>query len=194
MYTLVSPVDGDVLARNINPGFEVQGQYSGGSAAELFTIGEMDEVWVIGDVYESDIGRVRVGSPVTVTVVSLPGRVLSGAIDWVSGILDADTRTAKVRCRLSNADNTLRPEMFATVRISVDRRRALAVPRSAVLHLGEYGVVFLQTDEGDARQRFLRVPVDVDQAVAGDWIEVRHGVEAGQRVVSRGAEALAQLL
>jgi cobalt-zinc-cadmium efflux system membrane fusion protein len=193
-YSLVSPIDGAVVARNINPGFEVQGQYGGGAATELFTIGEIDEVWVLGDVYEGDLAKVRVGSPVTVTAVALPARVLSGTIDWVSSILDADTRTAKVRCRLSNPDKTLRPEMFATLRISVDRRRALAVPRSAVLQLGGYGVVFLQTDEGNTRQRFLRVPVDVELDAPGDWIEVRHGIQAGQRVVARGADSLSQML
>jgi cobalt-zinc-cadmium efflux system membrane fusion protein len=84
--------------------------------------------------------------------------------------------------------------MLATMRISVDRRRALAVPRSAVLQLGGYGVVFLQTDEENTRHRFLRIPVDVELDPPGDWIEVRHGVQAGQRVVARGAESLAQML
>jgi cobalt-zinc-cadmium efflux system membrane fusion protein len=84
--------------------------------------------------------------------------------------------------------------MFATMRVSVDQRRALAVPRSALLRLGEYRVVFVQLDDGNMRQRFARVPVDVDEGVSGAWVEVKHGIEPGQRVVVRGAEPLSQML
>ena len=62
-FTLTSPVSGEVLVRNLNLGVEVQGQYSGGASQELFTIGELDEVWVIADVYELDMARVTVGTP-----------------------------------------------------------------------------------------------------------------------------------
>ncbi len=60
-YTLTTPIDGEVIARQLNPGIEVQGQYDTGNAVELFTIGELDKVWVLADVYESDLGRVAVG-------------------------------------------------------------------------------------------------------------------------------------
>src|SRR5580698_9360211 len=86
-YTLVSPVDGEVLARNIGPGVEVQGQYSGGTAQELFTIGDLDQVWVLGDIYEADLERVRVGSTATVTVLDAD-KPFTGRVDWVSGMLD----------------------------------------------------------------------------------------------------------
>ena len=80
-YTLTSPVDGEVLLRNINPGIEVQGQYSGGTAQELFTIGELDRVWVLGNLYEMDLARVHVGTPASVTVVAYPGAVFHGRVD-----------------------------------------------------------------------------------------------------------------
>ena len=62
----------------MNPGAEVQGQYSGGAAVELFTIGELDSVWALADVFEMDLGRVRKGAPVTLKVVAYPDRVFSG--------------------------------------------------------------------------------------------------------------------
>jgi membrane fusion protein, heavy metal efflux system len=193
-YTLVSPVDGEVLARNINPGIEVQGQYSSGSAQELFTVGEIDTVWVIADLYEMDLARVHVGSPVELRVVSYKDAVFDGTVDWVSGTLDPTTRTTKVRCILANADRKLRPEMYATARISVDRKHALAIPRSALLRLGEYKVVFVEVGRDDARVRFARFPVDVDEGEASAWLEVKHGVEIGQRVVVSGAILLSQRL
>jgi cobalt-zinc-cadmium efflux system membrane fusion protein len=195
-HTLVSPIDGEIVARNINPGMEVLGQYASGTAQELFTVGELDEVWVLGDIYEVDIAKVRVGLPVSITVVSSQTMVLPGTVDWVSSTLDPDTRTAKVRCRLHNPDDALRPEMFATMRVSVDRRRALAVPRSAVLRLGGYHFVFVQLDDVNGHARFARVPVDVDdQGLLSDaWVVIKHGVEPGQKVVASGAEPLTQML
>jgi cobalt-zinc-cadmium efflux system membrane fusion protein len=193
-YTLVSPIEGEVLMRNINPGIEVQGQYGGGSATELFTIGEIDKVWVLADLYEMDLARVHVGSPAVVTVVSYPGKSFKGQVDWVSGMLDPATRTAKVRCTFDNPDRLLRPEMYATVQISVDQKKALAIPRNALLRLGEYKVVFLQVGEGDGKVRFERAPVDVDEGESSQWLEVKHGLEAGQKVVVSGAILLSQKL
>jgi cobalt-zinc-cadmium efflux system membrane fusion protein len=192
-YTLVSPVDGEVLARNIGPGIEVQGQYSGGAAQELFTIGDLDQVWVLGDVYEVDLERVRVGSAATVTALDAEKR-FAGRVDWVSGILDPATRTAKVRCVFDNPGKELRPEMYTSMQISVDPRRALAIPESALLRLGEYRAVFVEVSQKDGRLGFERVPVEVEERESSPWLEVRHGVDPGQKVVTRGGAMLSQLL
>jgi cobalt-zinc-cadmium efflux system membrane fusion protein len=193
-YTLASPIEGEVLMRNINPGIEVQGQYGGGTATELFTIGEVDKVWVLGDLYEMDLARVHVGSPAVVTVVTYKDKVFKGQVDWVSGMLDPNTRTAKVRCTFDNPDKLLRPEMYATVQISVDQTKALAIPRGALLRLGEYKVVFVEVGEGEGRVRFERVPVDVDEGESSQWLEVKHGLTAGQKIVVSGAILLSQKL
>jgi cobalt-zinc-cadmium efflux system membrane fusion protein len=193
-YTLASPIEGEVLLRNINPGIEVQGQYGGGTAQELFTIGELDKVWVLADLYEMDLARVHVGSPAAVTVVTYKDKVFKGQVDWVSGMLDPSTRTAKVRCTFENPDRLLRPEMYATVQISVDQKRALAIRRPALLRMGEYNVVFVQVGEGNGVVRFERLPVDVDEGEASQWLEVRHGLEAGQKIVISGAILLSQKL
>lgn len=192
-YTLPAPIDGEVLVRNISPGIEVQGQYSGGGAVELFTIGELDRVWVLGDLYEVDMARVRVGAPAQVTVVAYPDKVYSGQVDWVSGSLDPSTRTAKVRCTFDNPDKLLRPMMYSTVKIAVAQRTALAIPRAALLRLGEYKVVFVQIGDSDGRVRFERLPVDVNES-DGPWLEVKHGLDAGQKIVVTGAALLSQKL
>jgi membrane fusion protein, heavy metal efflux system len=193
-YTLRSPIDGEILLRNISPGIEVQGQYSDGATQELFTIGELDKVWVLGDLYEVDLARVKVGSPAVVSVVTYPGKVFRGKVDWVSGMLDPNTRTAKVRCTFDNPDALLRPEMYATVQISVEQKRALAIPRGALLRLGEYKVVFVEIGESEGRVRFERIPVDVDEGESSEWLEVKHGLAPGQKVVTSGAILLSQKL
>ena len=195
-YALTAPIEGEVLLRQINPGMEVQGQYSGGSSQtpDLFTIGELDRVWVLGDIYEIDLGRVHVGTPAQVTVVAYPGKVFKGTVDWLSGALDPNTRTAKVRCTFENPDRLLRPMMYSTVQIAVDQRKALAIPRDAVKRMGEYKLVFVQVGESDGRVKFERVPVDVDDREGNPWLEVKHGLDASQRIVVNGKDFLSQKL
>ncbi len=193
-YTLTSPVDGEILLRNINPGIEVQGQYSGGATQELFTVGELDKIWVFADIYEIDMARVHVGAPAAVTVLTYKDKVFQGKVDWISGGLDPNTRTAKVRCTFDNPEHLLRPLMYATVRIAVDQKKALAIPRDAVVHLGEYRVVFVQLADEDGHVRFERLPVDLDEREGSPWIAVKHGLDAGQKVVVAGSTYLSQRL
>lgn len=194
-YTLRAPIDGEVIARNVNPGTEVQGQYSGGNPVELFTIGELDRVWVMADLYEQDFAQVKRGARVRVRVAAYPNRPFEGHVDWVSDQLDATSRTAKVRCALQNPTRELKPEMSAQVSISVEERRALAVPPKAVLHLGDQTVVFVEKPESNAALRkFERRPIAVDEDLGGEYLPVVRGVERGERVVTSGAINLSGML
>ncbi len=194
-YTLRAPIAGEVVARNVNPGTEVQGQYSGGSVVELFTVGELDTVWVMADVFEMDLGRVKQGTECLVKVVAYPNRVFKGSADWVSDTLDPTTRTAKVRCKLPNDDRDLKPEMYATVALSVEQQRALALPRSAILHLGDQTMVFVDLGKSsDGRLRLERRPVSVNEELGGDYLPVIRGIAAGERVVTLGAVLLSGML
>lgn len=194
-YTLTAPIDGEVLARNLNPGIEVQGQYGGNAVQELFTIGELDRVWVMADIYEIDLARVKVGTKAIVKVVSSPDKTFEGKVDWVSAVLDPTSRTAKVRCIFDNPDRLLKPEMYATVLISVDEKRAVAVPRSSVIRLGDQTVVFTQTGQTpEGKLKFERVPVSVDEGESGNWLPVAHGVEPGMKIVTSGAILLSGML
>ena len=185
---LRSPIAGDVVARGVSPGLDVQGQYSGGNALELFTIGNLDSPWVVADVFEVDMPRVRVGAPVTVSVVSYPERQFSGRVDWISGALDAATRTVKVRCTMNDAGHLLRPEMFATVSIATETNPTLAIPRSSVVRVGDEMVAFV--DKGTSPtggERFERRVVAIDDTQSGEYVPVLRGVQPGERVVSSGA-------
>jgi len=194
-YTLRAPIDGEVVSRTMSPGMEVVGQYSQGNALELFTIGELDHVWVVADVFEMDLGRVKKGARVTVRVVTYPSRIFEGAVDWVSGQLDPNTRTAKVRCTIANPERDLKPEMYATVSVSVAERKALAIPRSAMLRLGDQTVVFVESGAApNGLIRFERRPVAVDEDEGGDYLPVTHGLERGEKIVTSGAILLAGMI
>jgi cobalt-zinc-cadmium efflux system membrane fusion protein len=192
-YRVPAEIAGEVLMRGALPGIEVQGQYSIGSAAELFTIGDIDRVWVLADVFQMDLARVPLGAPVAVTVVTYPGRVFWGTVDWVSGMMDPTTRTAKVRCTFDNADHALKPEMYVTVQITVDQKRVVAIPRSAFLRLGDQTVIFVERGRAsDGRVRYQRVPVTVeDEGEGSNWLPVTHGVTKGTPIVTAGAILLA---
>jgi cobalt-zinc-cadmium efflux system membrane fusion protein len=191
-YVLRAHIDGDVVARAVNPGVEIQGQYAGGGpAAELFTVGDDSQVWVMADAFEVDLARVKAGEHVKVSAVAYPGKVFDGTVDWVSGALDPVTRTAKVRCTIPNPDHQLKPEMFATVSIAVAGKHKLAVPRAAVRHLGEQTVVFVPVGTApDGRLRFERRPVMVDEQEPGDFVPVTRGVDKGEQVVTSGSVLL----
>jgi cobalt-zinc-cadmium efflux system membrane fusion protein len=141
-----------------------------------------------------DIARVKIGSPAVVRVVSYRDQLFKGTVDWVSGVLDPTTRTARVRCTFDNPELHLKPEMYATVQISVEQRRALAIPRNSVLRLGEQTVVFVEKGEEQGRIKYERVPVMVDEGESSDWLVVQRGLTVGQRIVVNGAILLSQML
>jgi multidrug efflux pump subunit AcrA (membrane-fusion protein) len=130
-----------------------------------------------------------------VKVVAYPDRVFKGEADWVSEALDPSTRTAKVRCRLDNTDRALKPEMYATAALAVDQQRALALPRSAILHLGDQTMAFVDLGESsNGRTRFERRPVSVNEDLGGSYLPVLRGISAGERVVTSGAILLSGML
>jgi cobalt-zinc-cadmium efflux system membrane fusion protein len=195
-YTLRAPIDGEVISRsNVNPGTEVAGQYAAGNALELFTIGELDVVWVLADIFEVDLPRLKPGSQVKVTVIAYPKQPFTGKVEWISDTLDPASRTAKVRCAIPNPKRELKPEMYATIAIAAPGKPAVAVPRDAVLRLGEQTVVFVSVGDNPAGQRrFERRPVSVNEDAADDLIPVARGLKAGEQVVSSGAILLAGAL
>ena len=194
-YTLRSDLDGEVFMKAVSPGMEIAGQYGGGTPLELFTVGQADPVWVLADVFELDVRRVKMGSKVIVNVVSWPDRAFEGKLDWISTALDPSTHATKVRCTFANADGALKPEMFATVKISVDVKKAIAIPRTAVLRFSDQTVVFLGRGVGkDGRQRFERVPIAVDEGEGSEWLTVDHGLEKGDVLVTAGSILLSSML
>ena len=195
-YTLPAPIAGEILVRNINQGVEVQGQYSGGATQELFTIGDLDAVVIYGDLYEMDLARVSVGTPAEISLVAYPGRTFPGAVDWVASALDPATRAARVRITLNNPNHELRPEMYATVELAAAKHRALALPRSALLRLGNDDVVLVRLGEpgADGVSKYGRRQVEVVEGGRDGVLEVVSGLRNGESVVTDGALLLSQKL
>ena len=97
-----------------------------------------------------------------------------------------------MRCILDNTDRAFKPEMYATLFIAVDERRALAIPRGALLRIGEQTSVFVEKGKSaDGRRVFARSPVTVDEAEGGKWLPLTHGPDRGSRIVTEGTILLA---
>jgi cobalt-zinc-cadmium efflux system membrane fusion protein len=187
-FLLKSPISGEIVNRSATPGLEVQGMLSSANVVqELFTVGDIDRVWVWGDVYERDLGKVRRDLSVAITSVADPSRVVKGTIDFVGDALDKDTHTARIRCVVPNRDHFLKPEMYVTLSIEFDRRDLLALPRAAVIRSGDRQVVFVENGKTEnCRTRFQQRAVALGDADDG-WVSIVSGLRAGERVVVSGS-------
>jgi cobalt-zinc-cadmium efflux system membrane fusion protein len=118
-----------------------------------------------------------------VKVPAYPDTVFTGKITYVGDVLDPDSRTAKLRCVIANRDGRLKLEMFATVEIPLPvKEEAIVVPAAAVQVVGDLRVVFVQKGETQFEKRVVEVGER-----SGDWVEIRSGLRAGERIVSEGA-------
>ena len=147
----------------------------------VYRIAPTDQVWVLANVYEQDLPWVRLGNDVTLALPSGGGPARHGKVSFVAPELAGDTRTGTIRIAAANRDGVLKPGMFIDVRMHVSLGRRLAIPESAVLPTGERRVVFV--DLGDGRLESRDVTLG---ARAGEWVEVRSGLAAGDRVVTAG--------
>ena len=187
-FLLRSPISGEIVNRAATPGLEVQGMLSSGSVVgELFTVGDIGRVWVWGDVYERDLGKVGRGQKVEISSVAYPGRVIAGSVDFVGNTLDPQTHTARIRCDVPNADHVLKPEMFVTLTLELERREMLALPRNAVIRAGDRQTVYVEDGKtADGRSRFRERPIAIGEPDDG-WVSVRSGLGPGERVVVSGS-------
>ncbi len=178
-FDLKSPLTGTVVERNVTVGVMVGAD----PTQMLYTIADLNMLQVVAEVYERDLSRVSKGTPVTVTVEAYPDETFSGTIVYVGDVVDPTTRTIKVRCNVTNHDLKLKPEMFARVRLKTGSSTpVLALPKEAVIEVGGQAFVFVQAADG----RYVRRPV-VTGTMAGDTIQIREGLQAGERVVVKGA-------
>ena len=195
-YLLRSPIDGLVVARNASPGLEVQGQYANANTVvELFTVGEIDQLWLLGDVYEMDLPHLRIGQELKLKLAGNSKHEYRGQIDWISAVIDPVMRTAKVRAVIDNPNGDLRPEMYQEASVRLSNDRLLAVPREALLRLGEETVVFVsEGKDKEGNQVFKRRRVLGDESKPGGLVPILDGLKAGETVVTSGAIFLVGLL
>jgi membrane fusion protein, copper/silver efflux system len=172
--TLRSPVSGVVTRKDIVDGMKLD------AGAMPYEIVDLSSVWVLADVYESELRFVHPGMAATLKLNAFPDRVFEGKVAFVDPVLDPKTRTVKVRLAFGNRAGALRPEMFGEVVLHGRARQGLRVPADAVVDSGTQKVVFVAVGAGKFEPRAVKLG-DSD----GAQVEVVSGLQAGDRVVTR---------
>jgi membrane fusion protein, copper/silver efflux system len=173
IVTLYSPVSGTITGRNVSHGERIE------STTSLLDIADLERVWVMVDVYESELPFVREGQEATIALSYLPGHTYTGRVSLVSPLLDTTTRTVKIRVELDNRDLALRPGMFANVELHADLGKHLAVPKDAVLRSGTRNIVFVSPTDGSFEPREVELGLELP-----DRWEIRKGLANGDKVLA----------
>jgi Cu(I)/Ag(I) efflux system membrane fusion protein len=148
-------------------------------ADTLFDIADLSQLWVLADVYESDLPSVRIGMVGTLSVPYLPGKTWSGPVTNIAPMVEEKTRTIKVRIEVANRGEDLKPDMFADVLLESDLGSGLVVPDSAVIDTGDRRIVFVDREGGRLEPREVQLGVKL-----GDRVQVLSGLAEGDLIVT----------
>ncbi len=181
---IVAPFAGRVIHRNVRAGEVVE------TMQKLFALADLSTVWVLADVPEKDIGFVQYRGDdsglVEVQVSAYPGQFFRGKVVYRGDVLDAATRTMRVRVEVSNSDGRLKPEMYATVRVvSKPEPDAITIPKAAVQQDHGESIVFVRVNEQEFGRRIVHIAEQNDKHV-----HVLDGLTEGEEVVVVGAYML----
>ena len=174
-----APIGGTVIARKVGPG-----QYVRTDPGEpLYSIADLSTMWLKAYVPESDIPFVRVGQEIEVKVTALPDRVFKARIAHIGAASDAATRRVVVRSEIPNPDGVLKGEMFASFKIATGEAEPTpAVPVDAVIRQGDLAMVWVKREKRLFERRKVTLGMEQDGR-----LQIRDGLQPGERVVARGA-------
>ncbi len=173
--TIFSPIAGHVIDKQVFKGMFVEPQ------TKVYAIADLSAVWVHAEIYEYEVPFVRVGQSATLTLDAYPGESFHGQVTYIYPYMNKEARTLKVRLEFPNPGLRLKPEMYGTVVIRVDRGRKLAVPDQAVLDSGIRKIVFVAKGKGLFEPRQVTLGPKV-----GPYYEVIEGLVEGERIVTSG--------
>ena len=177
--TIFAPIAGTVVQRKIGPGQYV----NAGASDPVYVIGDLSTVWMTAFVRESDCANVAVGQEVTFNVLALPGRPLSARINYVATAIDPASRRLLVRATIDNANNLLKPEMFANVTIySASDHPAVGVPKTALIYEGDQVRIWVAYADKSIELRQIKPGL-----TNGDLVEVLGNLKPGEQIVTKGA-------
>ena len=171
--TFRAPASGHVIERKATQGMRFM------PGEVLYQLADLSTVWVIAEVAEQDIGRVRTGLTARARLDAYPGQVFEGRVTYIYPTLKADTRTAQLRVELPNPQGRLKPAMYAQVEIAAAGSPQLVVPSSAVIDNGTRRVVLIDKGEGRFEPRDVKLGARSDE-----FTVITEGVKEGERVVT----------
>jgi cobalt-zinc-cadmium efflux system membrane fusion protein len=178
-YMLAAPHAGVITERQVSAGSEVRPD----ATIPLFVITDPAHLWVMMDLPEQDIDKVKIGQLVTVNVDAYPKDTFSGKVTAIAGALDPVTRRMQVRCEVDNKEFKLKPEMYARVWPVANMQDGYPrIPNTSIVTVGLYSYVFVETSPGVLQRRKVVLGLQGHEDSF-----VREGLKAGERVVTIGA-------
>jgi len=168
-----SPVSGVVIDRKALPNMYVE------PGTKLYAVADLSTVWAYAEVFQSDIGRVKVGDPASVTVDAYPGETFPARVSFIWPEVDRTTRRARVRLEIPNPQLKLLLGMYVDVRLSLPLGDQLAIPASGVFQSGTRQIAFVARGGGSFEPRDIELG-----ARAGDDFIVLKGLTAGEHIVT----------
>ena len=174
-----SPVDGYVIAKNAVAGVAVQ------PGMVLFEVADLSSVWVTAEIYEQDLSRIHAGQKARLELASFPGDKHLGKVQFINPVLDAASRTLRVRLEFKNRTDRdgprLRPGMYGTVYLDLPSTTGLLVPAEALVDTGQAQYLFVATAGGHFEPRVVKTGGRLK-----DRVEILSGVKEGETVVTTG--------
>lgn len=178
VYNLYAPISGYVVFKDISPNEMLLNNRD----EALFTIAKLDNVWVLANVNESDLGNVKQGQDVSIQTIAYPDKKIKGKIDKIFNVIDPDTRAAKAMIKVQNADVALKPEMNATVTVHyADSNKYVAVPSEAIVFDKSKYFVMVYKDKKNIETREVNVYRALD-----DTTYISSGLKQGEKVIVKG--------
>lgn len=185
-YLVKAPLDGYVVEKNAEQGGFIRTDNS----QNLFTIGDISEVWIWANVYETDVAKVKEGYTAKVHTLAYPAREFSGVVDKANEVLDPNTKAMQVRISLRNDSLLLKPQMFADINIENEQRnKMVAIPASGIIADNGKTLVVVYHNRNSLELR----PVTVLKTV-NDIAYIASGLAAGDTVVSKNQVLLYKAL
>ncbi|MBA4178700.1 MAG: efflux RND transporter periplasmic adaptor subunit [Leptothrix sp. (in: Bacteria)] len=179
-FAVTAPIAGTIIEKKVTLGELAS------PSAPMFTIADLSRVWILANLPEAALAKVRMGANAKVTVPAYPGETFSGRVSHIGAALDKETRTVAARIEVANADGRLKPEMFATATIEAagDKRDVITLPDAAIVLLeGKPSVFVFAQGAYEARE------VEPGERIGGRTV-LKSGVKAGDQVVTEGTYAL----
>lgn len=182
---VISPLAGTITARKVGPGQFVKPD----NPDPIFVIANLSSMWMLADVYETDVPLIKMGQPVEVKVMAYPNDVFKARISYINPAVDPATHRVAIRALVDNIGQKLKPDMFASFKIITGAHvQQLAVPQNAVVREGDKASVWVAEQEN----RFVRKPI-VCGIEQNGYVQVVSGISAGDRIVSEGSLFLSNL-
>jgi cobalt-zinc-cadmium efflux system membrane fusion protein len=174
-YVITAPMSGYVVEKKINQGGFIRND----NADNLFTIGDISDVWVWANVYESDIAKVKEGYTAKVTTLAYPDSTFKGVVDKVNQILDPVTKVMKIRIRLANPGMRMKPEMFANIIIeNKEGKKTVSIPSDGVITDNGKTYVIIYHDKCNLELREIAVLKSV-----GGKDFIASGIKTGEQLI-----------